>query len=218
MSNYLVCKLRTGFPAGAPSTVRSGSSRTETVSLAGSVPTSAGRSTTTGRILQGSLTRWPWGRRTLTDSRPLETRQHWPMPDNLTREQRSRTMARIRSWDTKPELVLRHALWEAGLRGYRLHRRDVPGRPDLAWLGRRVAIFVDGSFWHGHPSAYTQGKSGQYWDAKITRNIARDRSADAALGELGWTVLRFWDFEVTKEPGRCVREIAAALGPRKVSS
>ena len=120
-------------------------------------------------------------------------------------------MSRIRRRDTKPELLLRRAVWARGLRGYRLDDRRLPGRPDLAWTRQKVAVFIDGAFWHGHPSAFTHGKSGKYWDEKIARNVERDRLADAALRELGWTVLRFWDFEVRKECERCVSEIAAAL-------
>lgn len=74
-----------------------------------------------------------------------------------------------------------------------------------------MAVFVDGAFWHGHPSAYKPGKSGAYWDAKITRNVARDRAADAALTGLGWRVLRFWDFEVRRDLDACVRSILTEL-------
>ena len=120
-------------------------------------------------------------------------------------------MSRIRSRDTGPEVLLRKALWQHGVRGYRTHVRKVPGRPDLCWQGRRVAVFVDGAFWHGHPSAYTPGKSGRYWDEKIARNIARDRSADAQLEAMGWTVLRFWDFEVRRNLDACVERVAAEV-------
>src|SRR4051812_19070823 len=99
-------------------------------------------------------------------------------------------MSRIRATGTKPERLLREALCRYGLRGYRLHRRDLPGCPDIAWIGRRVAVFVEGAFWHGHPPAYTPGKSGAYWDAKIARNQARDQAATATLQADGWTVLR----------------------------
>jgi len=133
------------------------------------------------------------------------------MADNLTKEQRSRAMSRIRSFDTGPELALRRALWRRGLRGYRLNVRKLPGRPDLSWSRHRLAVFVDGAFWHGHPSAYRAGKSGAYWDQKIQRNVERDRAADAALAELGWRVLRFWDFEITKDLDRCVSEIEERL-------
>src|SRR3954469_23963555 len=79
------------------------------------------------------------------------------MTDNLTKEQRSLNMSRIRRRDTKPELALRRALWRAGLRGYRVDKKTLPGRPDVAWGRARLAVFVDGAFWHGHPSAFTPG-------------------------------------------------------------
>jgi DNA mismatch endonuclease (patch repair protein) len=133
------------------------------------------------------------------------------VPDNLTKEQRSKTMSRIRRRDTKPELLLRRAIWAHGQRGYRVDDRRLPGRPDLAWTRKKVAVFIDGAFWHGHPSAFTHGKSGAYWDEKIARNVERDGRADATLRDMGWTVFRFWDFEVRKECERCVAEIEAAL-------
>lgn len=134
------------------------------------------------------------------------------MADNLTPEQRSRTMARIRSRDTQPELLLRRELWRRGARGYRLNVRALPGRPDLSWRTRQVAVFVDGAFWHGHPSSFREGKSGSYWDKKIRRNMERDRAADAALREMGWTVLRFWDFDLRRELDSCADAVEAALG------
>jgi DNA mismatch endonuclease (patch repair protein) len=108
-------------------------------------------------------------------------------------------------------MALRRALWSAGVRGYRTHAGAVPGKPDLCWKGRRIAVFVDGAFWHGHSSAFTPNKSGAYWDAKIARNVARDRAADQALTEMGWTVLRFWDFEIKGDLPRCVRSVARAV-------
>lgn len=133
------------------------------------------------------------------------------MTDNLTKEQRSYAMSRIRRRDTLPELMLRRAVWKAGLRGYRIDRRNLPGRPDLSWGVKRVAVFVDGSFWHGHPSAFTPGKSGAYWDGKIKRNMERDREADRALEEMGWVVIRLWDFEVRKDLEHSVERIKNAL-------
>jgi DNA mismatch endonuclease (patch repair protein) len=133
------------------------------------------------------------------------------MADNLTPSQRSRTMARIRSTGTRPEMRLRRALWQRGLRGYRLDVKGLPGRPDIAWRSRRVAVFVDGAFWHGHPKAFREGKSGEYWDKKIRRNMERDEQANAALEELGWVVLRFWDFDITKNLRLCVEAVDDAL-------
>lgn len=134
-----------------------------------------------------------------------------PRTDNHTPEQRSRTMSRIRSSDTGPELALRRALWRRGLRGYRLHLRSLPGKPDVAWSRYKVAVFVDGAFWHGHPSAFKSGKSGAYWDTKIARNIERDQAATLALEALGWRVLRLWDFQLKADLEGCIAQIDEAL-------
>lgn len=120
-------------------------------------------------------------------------------------------MARIRSKDTKPELAIRRGLFALGVRGWRCHTRTLPGRPDLAFTRWRVAVFVDGAFWHGHPDHFTFGKSGDYWDAKIARTQERDRLANEELEHRGWTVLRFWDFEVREETATCLTRIVAAL-------
>jgi DNA mismatch endonuclease (patch repair protein) len=146
-----------------------------------------------------------------SSSRRVSTATVASVADFLDPATRSRVMARIGSKDTKPELALSAALHAAGLRGWRLHRTELPGKPDLAWVGRHVAVFVDGRFWHGHPDYFTFGKSGAYWDAKIARTQERDRQATAALEAQGWTVLRFWDFQVEQEPLACVERIAEAL-------
>lgn len=108
-------------------------------------------------------------------------------------------MRAVRQRDTGPELTLRRALFAAGIRGWRCHYARVPGRPDLAWPRLKVAVFVDGAFWHGHPSRHREGRSGAYWDEKIAGNVARDRRVDGELGAAGWTVLRAWDFEIRRE-------------------
>lgn len=123
-------------------------------------------------------------------------------------------MARIRSKDTKPEIALRQALHAAGIRGWRCHPKAVAGKPDIAFIRRRVAIFVDGRFWHGHPDFFTPGKSGPYWDAKIARTQERDRLANEALGATGWEVLRFWDFEVEDDLERVVSDVLEVLRAR----
>lgn len=132
------------------------------------------------------------------------------MADPLTKAKRSALMSRVRTRDTAPELELRRALWAAGVRGWRLHPRRVSGRPDLAWLGRRIAVFVDGAFWHGHPEYYW-GQSGKFWDEKIARNRKRDEQVTGELVGAGWTVLRFWDFEVERDLDRCVESVRATL-------
>ena len=112
-------------------------------------------------------------------------------------------MTAIRAKDTKPELALRSALWREGVRGWRCHARAVPGNPDIAFTRCKVAIFVDGAFWHGHPAHIRHGAS-DYWRTKIARTQERDRAANAALSEGGWAVLRFWDFEIAGDLDRCV--------------
>jgi len=133
------------------------------------------------------------------------------MADFLTKETRSRVMARIRSKDTKPELALRRALWSAGLRGWRCHPKAIPGKPDLAFTRARVAVFVDGRFWHGHPEFFTFGKSGEYWDKKIARTRERDSLANESLAKTGWTIVRFWDFEVEQDVLGCAEIVAIAV-------
>lgn len=120
-------------------------------------------------------------------------------------------MARIRSKDTSPELALRRELFRHGVRGWRCHVRTLPGSPDLAFTRWRVAVFVDGCFWHGHPDFFTPGKSGAYWDEKITRTKERDAAASADLEAGGWTVLRFWDFEVEADAAHCAEAVIRTL-------
>lgn len=120
-------------------------------------------------------------------------------------------MRRVRARDTAPELALRRALYALGVRGWRCDRKGLPGRPDLAFGRQRVAVFVDGAFWHGHPSKYWPGRCGQYWDQKIQRNRERDRRTDSALAATGWVSLRIWDFEVERDPVAAAKRVQAAL-------
>ncbi len=129
---------------------------------------------------------------------------------------RSENMRRIRSCDTAPELTVRRMLRELGHVGYRLHRRDLPGKPDVAFLGKKKAIFVNGCFWHGHDC--TEGrrtpKSNQdYWLPKIEKNRIRDAINVQALQEEGWSVLIIWDCELS-DPRAVRRRLAAFLTRR----
>lgn len=129
-------------------------------------------------------------------------------PPPLTRSQ---VMARVKSKNTTPELKVRAALWRAGLR-YRLHRADLPGKPDLTFVSRRVAVFVHGCFWHGHEcprGARMPKDNADYWRRKIERNRARDQQAATALTALGWRVLTVWECEI-KDPAR-LDALAAAI-------
>lgn len=124
-------------------------------------------------------------------------------------------MSAIRSKDTKPELALRAALRAAGAKGYRIHRKDIPGKPDIAFIRWRVAVFVDGVFWHGHPDHWKPEKaSSDYWRTKITRTMERDRQANVALDAAGWTVVRVWDTDVRADVSECAARVIVALSER----
>jgi DNA mismatch endonuclease (patch repair protein) len=123
-------------------------------------------------------------------------------------------MAQVKGVDTAPEILLRRALYRLGLRGWRCHRRTLPGRPDLAFGKARVAVFVDGGFWHGHPDKYWPGRCGPYWDKKIQGNVARDRLVDDRLRALDWMVIRVWDSEVNADVDRVARGIRNAVEQR----
>lgn len=127
--------------------------------------------------------------------------------DVFTRQKRSWLMARVRNTGTAPELELGRVLRRIGLRGWRSQLRTACGRPDIAFPVERVAVYVDGAFWHGHPSKFRFGKSGAFWDAKVGRNIARDRQERARLRRDGWSVLRVWDFEALRAPERAAERI-----------
>lgn len=130
--------------------------------------------------------------------------------DTLTPDQRRKVMQRIRSKNTKPEALLRKALWRAGIR-YRKNYRSLPGTPDIAITKSKIAIFVDGDFWHarGHEHAMGEpiGTNKDFWARKLSRNIERDREVNDALMEEGWLVLRVWESEIYKDINRCVGNI-----------
>lgn len=118
--------------------------------------------------------------------------------DVHTREQRSRNMAAIRSANTKPEVRVRSALHALGFR-FRLHRRDLPGCPDIVLPKHRTVIFVHGCFWHCHRCKYgsvVPATRADFWANKRAGNVARDRRNAAALRKLGWHVLVLWECEV----------------------
>ncbi len=118
--------------------------------------------------------------------------------DNLTPEQRKHTMASVHSRDTKPEMRVRRFIHGMGYR-YRLHRKDLPGNPDLVFPCRRKIVFVHGCFWHGHAcrAGKKRPKTNQnYWTRKLARNRERDLENQALLGEAGWDVMVIWECEL----------------------
>lgn len=123
-------------------------------------------------------------------------------------------MSRVRAKDTRPELSLRRALWASGIRGWRCHCRGVIGTPDLCWKGRKVAVFVDSAWWHGHPSRYVVGRHPERWDRKIQANMFRDDAVNRELSAEGWTIVRIWDFELEQDLDDAVQRVQAALTRR----
>ena len=115
---------------------------------------------------------------------------------------RSEIMGRVHSKDTGPELAVRRILRKIGFPGYRLHRRDLPGKPDVAFVGRKKAILIHGCFWHGHacPRGRRLPRSNNvYWRLKIERNQARDAAHLAALNGMKWEVLIVWECEISNK-------------------
>lgn len=124
---------------------------------------------------------------------------------------KSEQMARVRSSNTDTELLLRRALWRQGLR-FRVTCRTLPGSPDVAFTRWRLAVFVDGCFWHGCPVHYTSPKANSsFWQEKKAKNCARDARVDAELSALGWTVLRIWEHEVYDAVSAVVRRVRKML-------
>lgn len=122
-------------------------------------------------------------------------------------------MSRIRARDTAPELALRSALRALGHKGYRLHYSNAPGRPDITFVGKRLAVFVHGCFWHGCPHC-TQRRpksNSAFWNAKLDRNRARDSRKTRELRKAGWRVLTVWECRVMKNAEAQAARVARAL-------
>ncbi|MFC1677999.1 very short patch repair endonuclease, partial [Planctomycetota bacterium] len=120
--------------------------------------------------------------------------------DHLSKEKRSWNMSRIRSKDTKPEIIVRSMLHKMGYR-FRLHRKDLPGKPDITLPKYKTVIFVHGCFWHGHKGCKRSNvpKTNQdYWILKIQKNIQRDKYQRKQLKRLGWHVLILWECQIEK--------------------
>lgn len=124
--------------------------------------------------------------------------------DNLTPELRSKQMSLVRSNDTKPEWIVRHLVYNLGYR-YRLHRKDLPGKPDLVFRPRQKVIFVNGCFWHGHRCRLGRMPKSRldYWQNKIARNRARDTEHLRQLRRLDWSALVLWECQLRDNDTLC---------------
>lgn len=124
-----------------------------------------------------------------------------------------------RKRDTRCEMLLRRALWRAGLR-YRVSSKYLPGCPDIVFTKGRVAVFCDGDFWHGRNllrrlSKLAEGHNSAYWTAKIQANSERDARNAEALCRRGWLVLRFWESDIIRDPEGIASSVAEAVGVRR---
>ena len=136
------------------------------------------------------------------------------MTDVFTAAERSAVMRKVPGKNSSAEMKVRRLLTAMGLR-YRLHRKDLPGSPDVVFAGRKAAVFVHGCFWHGHDcrrGARAPKANAEYWTAKIARNRARDARTAEALAALGWREIVVWECELKDEAALKAR-LAQALGP-----
>ncbi len=129
------------------------------------------------------------------------------MTDVLTQEQRKYNMSRIRGKNTGPEVKLRKLLYSSGIRGYRIHY-NLPGKPDIVFIKKKIAIFIDGCFWHKCPVCFQVPETRkEFWMKKINANVRRDEENLRKLTSDGWTVMRFWEHDVRKESDKIVEKI-----------
>ncbi len=140
------------------------------------------------------------------------------MSDKRKPEVTSKIMSSIRSKNTKPEIMLRKALWRKNYR-YRVNYKELPGKPDIVFTRQKVVVFCDGDFWHGHNWAVRGMDSleeelagySPYWQNKIRKNVERDIREDKELWNLGWRVVRIWTSDIEKYLDECVRTVEETL-------
>lgn len=131
---------------------------------------------------------------------------------------RSENMSRIKAKDTSPEKMLRSGLWSVGLR-YRVQAKTPAGKPDIVFIRAKIAVFVDGCFWHGCPEHYVRPRSrNEFWDRKLATNFERDRKQTLKLEELGWRVFRYWEHTVYEDMDSIVQELIHAVRSNKVTN
>lgn len=123
-------------------------------------------------------------------------------------------MSRIRSKNTGIELIVRKKLYAAGIR-YRLHRKDLPGKPDIVISKARLAIFIDGDFWHGYKFVQWKNKLAPYWREKIERNKKKDIQNTRLLRKMNWRVARFWQHQIKKDPDKVALRIIELINDPK---
>lgn len=134
--------------------------------------------------------------------------------DNLTREQRRKNMQNIRSQGTNPELHLMKELKRSKIY-FAKHVNKIVGKPDIVFRRKKIAVFIDSDFWHGHPKRLIMPKTNvDYWREKIKRNKKRDRAVNARLRVEGWHVLRIWEYDIKHNLDDCIQRIIDAYNTR----
>jgi DNA mismatch endonuclease (patch repair protein) len=136
------------------------------------------------------------------------------MADRRTPEQRFRAMSNVRLKDGSLELVIRSELHKRGYR-FRKHVKSLPGKPDAVFMREKLAVFIDGDFWHGYRLPAWEHKLNDFWRQKIRTNRKRDRNNFRRLRSMGWDVIRLWQHEILADPKACVDRIAAKLLTRR---
>ncbi len=137
------------------------------------------------------------------------------MVDVHTKKQRSYNMSQIKAKDTKPEIKLRKELFSSGVKGYRIHAKII-GKPDIIFSKQKVAVFIDGCFWHKCPRCYKEPQAhNKFWSEKIKTNKIRDRKINSQLKKEGWRVLRFWEHEIKNNLSSCVNKIKNTVAQNK---
>lgn len=137
-------------------------------------------------------------------------------PPHASSEAVSKSMKSNRGKDTSPERIIRSALWTRGLRGYRLHWKGAPGRPDIAFPRHRLAVFVNGCYWHRciYCNLSIPKTHEDFWKRKFELNIARDKRKKEELEKSGWRVLTLWECEIKKDLDSCIRRVKNELDSR----
>jgi DNA mismatch endonuclease (patch repair protein) len=135
--------------------------------------------------------------------------------DNLSPEHRKKCMSSVRNKDTALEVVLRSGLHRVGLR-FKKHVKSLPGSPDVVFTRAKVAVFVDGDFWHGYDFRSWKHAVAPFWQAKIEKNRRRDAANFRKLRGMGWVVIRIWGHELKKDPEACIAKVAAKVRDRRV--
>lgn len=149
----------------------------------------------------------------MPDNRQYKRDKRSPTPKSATV---SKLMSRIKAQNTKPETLFRKALYNEGLRGYRANYAKLPGKPDIAFIKKKVWIFVHGCFWHGCPicGGRVPKHNNEYWSTKLAKNIARDQKRKNELEEMGYQVIEIWEHEVKKELTTAVSKVLTILNAK----